>query len=137
MRARGDLECMHEPFMYNFYVHRNVREMPHFEASPDHPTAYADIRDMLLDRAQSKPVFFKDMSYYVVPQMLEDIEFCQRLTHCFLIRDPSASILSYHKLDQDVILQEIGLEAQWTHFCLLYTSPSPRDRQKSRMPSSA
>ena len=24
-----------------------------------------------------------------------------------------------------------------TYFCLLYTSPSPRDRQKSRMPSSA
>ena len=24
-----------------------------------------------------------------------------------------------------------------THPCLLYTSPSPRDRQKSRMPSSA
>jgi len=25
----------------------------------------------------------------------------------------------------------------WYGFCLLYTSPSPRDRQKSRMPSSA
>ena len=25
----------------------------------------------------------------------------------------------------------------YTYFCLLYTSPSPRDRQKSRMPSSA
>ena len=25
----------------------------------------------------------------------------------------------------------------WSHSCLLYTSPSPRDRQKSRMPSSA
>ena len=25
----------------------------------------------------------------------------------------------------------------YDHFCLLYTSPSPRDRQKSRMPSSA
>ena len=25
----------------------------------------------------------------------------------------------------------------WYYFCLLYTSPSPRDRQKSRMPSSA
>ena len=24
-----------------------------------------------------------------------------------------------------------------THFCLLYTSPSPRDRTRSRMPSSA
>ena len=26
---------------------------------------------------------------------------------------------------------------QKTKYCLLYTSPSPRDRQKSRMPSSA
>ena len=26
---------------------------------------------------------------------------------------------------------------QTKHTCLLYTSPSPRDRQKSRMPSSA
>ena len=25
----------------------------------------------------------------------------------------------------------------WLKRCLLYTSPSPRDRQKSRMPSSA
>ena len=25
----------------------------------------------------------------------------------------------------------------WCYDCLLYTSPSPRDRQKSRMPSSA
>ena len=25
----------------------------------------------------------------------------------------------------------------WIKSCLLYTSPSPRDRQKSRMPSSA
>ena len=26
---------------------------------------------------------------------------------------------------------------EYTYSCLLYTSPSPRDRQKSRMPSSA
>ena len=26
---------------------------------------------------------------------------------------------------------------EWFYYCLLYTSPSPRDRQKSRMPSSA
>ena len=30
-----------------------------------------------------------------------------------------------------------GLDALQTGACLLYTSPSPRDRQKSRMPSSA
>ena len=30
-----------------------------------------------------------------------------------------------------------GVRAECTKVCLLYTSPSPRDRQKSRMPSSA
>ena len=30
-----------------------------------------------------------------------------------------------------------GSTAGLTTICLLYTSPSPRDRQKSRMPSSA
>ena len=28
-------------------------------------------------------------------------------------------------------------QSDWMKICLLYTSPSPRDRQKSRMPSSA
>ena len=30
-----------------------------------------------------------------------------------------------------------GIALGVLHSCLLYTSPSPRDRQKSRMPSSA
>ena len=29
------------------------------------------------------------------------------------------------------------VDPDWAPVCLLYTSPSPRDRQKSRMPSSA
>ena len=32
---------------------------------------------------------------------------------------------------------EFAFEMRWPQTCLLYTSPSPRDRQKSRMPSSA
>ena len=31
----------------------------------------------------------------------------------------------------------VGTIPDWVFTCLLYTSPSPRDRQKSRMPSSA
>ena len=35
-------------------------------------------------------------------------------------------------------LKETGQHVKYqTYSCLLYTSPSPRDRQKSRMPSSA
>ena len=36
-----------------------------------------------------------------------------------------------HKTNVKAVMTE------WNLTCLLYTSPSPRDRQKSRMPSSA
>ena len=42
---------------------------------------------------------------------------------------------TFHKLHQ-MTCDLAGDEAH-TETCLLYTSPSPRDRQKSRMPSSA
>lgn len=112
MRERGDLDCAHEPFMYDYYVHRQVRKMPHFDVQDGHPTSYGAIRDMLLARGEQQPVFFKDMAYYVMPHILEDAEFCNRVTHCFLVRNPMASITSYHKLDPEVTLEEIGLEAQ-------------------------
>ena len=35
------------------------------------------------------------------------------------------------------VIMETGEIARQASGCLLYTSPSPRDRQKSRMPSSA
>ena len=49
------------------------------------------------------------------------------------------------QLTQSETLERVsGLEGAWVfagdrmvQSCLLYTSPSPRDRQKSRMPSSA
>jgi len=116
MRERGDLICAHEPFMYDYYAYRKVREMPYFEIEEDRPLAYPDIRDWLLAQAETAPVFFKDMSYYVVPQMLDDTAFMNRVTHTFLIRNPVASILSYHKLDPQVSSEEIGLEAQWKHY---------------------
>ena len=34
-------------------------------------------------------------------------------------------------------LKKVGCKVGLLDACLLYTSPSPRDRQKSRMPSSA
>ena len=35
------------------------------------------------------------------------------------------------------IAQEFNCSMDWLYTCLLYTSPSPRDRTRSRMPSSA
>ena len=115
MRERGDFECFHEPFMYDYYVHRKQAHMPYFDVDPTQPVSYSDIKTMLLEKAKHSPVFIKDMSYYVVPQMFDDMEFAKRLTHCFLIRNPMHSILSYYKLDNNVTLKEVGLEAQWQH----------------------
>ena len=40
-------------------------------------------------------------------------------------------------IDQHVVVTTLSLDAQSLYTCLLYTSPSPRDRTRSRMPSSA
>lgn len=116
MRERGDLQCLHEPFLHYYYLHRTNKSLPHFDSKEDHPTSYQDTREMILQMAEKAPVFAKDMSYYVIPELLEDVEFCVRIRHCFLIRHPRKSILSYYRLDPDFSCEEIGLAAQWQHF---------------------
>jgi len=113
MRERGDFECLHEPFMYHYYLNQKHRKMPYFEPKQDHPVTYEGVRDMILEKAQITPVFFKDMAYYVDSDIINDIKFCKNTTHCFLIRNPQAAIASYYKLDNEVTLPEIGIEAQW------------------------
>ena len=39
--------------------------------------------------------------------------------------------------DLENTMEDLTINQRQFEFCLLYTSPSPRDRQKSRMPSSA
>jgi hypothetical protein len=119
MRERGDCTCFHEPFLYDYYVAREVRRFPHFEPEAGKPRDYAAIRAMLMAAAERQPVFFKDMSYYVVPRLFSDRAFAERVTHLFLIRDPRRSIASFHKLDPDLTCEEIGLEAQWRHAAFL------------------
>ena len=55
----------------------------------------------------------------------------------FTDEEPRANPLRYLILDllENVVSYELLDELP--RYCLLYTSPSPRDRQKSRMPSSA
>ena len=48
------------------------------------------------------------------------------------------NIMEFSKAFNDATKDEVpGTPLPTTITCLLYTSPSPRDRQKSRMPSSA
>ena len=54
--------------------------------------------------------------------------------------DPNAALVPRPSVLSLAIKEKAALYAAYMPFlkhCLLYTSPSPRDRQKSRMPSSA
>ena len=58
----------------------------------------------------------------------------------YLLQTKEGQIKDAHSISAGLDYPGIGPEHAWLHdigSCLLYTSPSPRDRQKSRMPSSA
>lgn len=112
MRERGDLTVLHEPFMYHHYLTTKDRLFPGFAPEPGHPATYEDIRAMILEKAQDGPVFFKDMAYYVADALPLDPGFATRISHAFLLRDPTEAALSYAKRDPDFTRLELGHEAQ-------------------------
>ena len=63
-------------------------------------------------------------------QLMEHAPFCERD-----IRTPQNLKTHDQKGDFEVLIKKQGMIHPYT--CLLYTSPSPRDRTRSRMPSSA
>ncbi|WP_460366119.1 hypothetical protein, partial [Staphylococcus aureus] len=65
-------------------------------------------------------VFFKQKTAYEIAQCLVGSEMC--------IRDRAITYTTKPGETEQAVL---------THACLLYTSPSPRDTERSRMPSSA
>ena len=50
---------------------------------------------------------------------------------------PKKGMNSDENMNPGLVMSEDKQMAAMPSICLLYTSPSPRDRQKSRMPSSA
>jgi hypothetical protein len=116
MLERGDLKVFHEPFIHLYYLGDAKKVLKYFEPEPTHPTSYRGIRDMILHASEKRPIFVKDMSYYVSDYIRRDPAFVGRVHNTFLIRNPEKSIPSYYRLDDEVTLEEIGLEAQYRHF---------------------
>ena len=52
-------------------------------------------------------------------------------------KETGSAALKEGKTAYDDVTKQLGATTEDLDACLLYTSPSPRDRQKSRMPSSA
>ena len=89
MLERGDMATLHEPFLYLYYVHDARKRLPHLHVDPRRPASYEDIRSMILETARTRPVFVKDMCYYVRHRIHDDVDFIRRMTSTFLVRDPA------------------------------------------------
>ena len=57
--------------------------------------------------------------------------------HMLLATEFESLEYDYWHLCEAVQVWDVGVERQVSINCLLYTSPSPRDKRQSRMPSSA
>ena len=54
-----------------------------------------------------------------------------------VVASQKAATTTLNTLQELENVQDIDITTRADNTCLLYTSPSPRDREKSRMPSSA
>ena len=116
MLQRGDLDTLHEPFIYLYYLGEARKSLYFFDPDPQHPTDYQGIRDMILQRTCDRPVFVKDMCYYVTDHFPADQLMLAQAIHTYLIRTPERSVPSYYRLDPDVTREELGLEAVYRHY---------------------
>ena len=74
---------------------------------------------------------------FTINERTGTFSFSNELVGKLIILEYISDSLAY---DADMKLPKTAEQAMYMHIaysCLLYTSPSPRDRQKSRMPSSA
>ena len=81
----------------------------------------------LEDRALFPLLFADFLNYFVARDLFRSIE--------TMVEAPDAFDQLIEPSRLDAFASELAKQDCW--FCLLYTSPSPRDRTRSRMPSSA
>lgn len=99
--------------MYYYYVELRNKEMPFFETEPDRPSRFKDIVALMMEKTRERPVFSKDMAYYVLPEITRHPCLAQQIQHLFLLRDPRKSLMSYYRLDPGMQCEEVGIEALW------------------------
>ena len=69
---------------------------------------------------------------------IDNLQYCNWTRDVFQINREAGLDAVHVTIVYHEDFNELGNQIKkWDNFCLLYTSPSPRDRQKSRMPSSA
>ena len=98
--------------------------------------------DRLLDFDLSEElnhgIAVSNLAYAVAAELGQDEEFCYQMAIAGMLHDIGKLKLTDYINGQEndpLLIEELKYVRM--HSCLLYTSPSPRDTERSRMPSSA
>jgi sulfotransferase family protein len=103
MAERGDFQVLHEPFS-------NLAEFGHTTVRGHPVRTERDLVRAIGELAADGPVFFKDTTDERYETVLSDVDFLRSTAHTFLIRHPAETIASYHALNPEVRLSQIGAE---------------------------
>jgi hypothetical protein len=115
MHHHSDCFVFHEPFQAKYYQ-ATCKSVPNIDMSSVLRGNYIEIRDKILEKSKTVPVFVKDMSYHALPEFVSDPDFSRKMLNVFLVRDPRKSIPSFYKQDKALTFNEIGYEAQWKQY---------------------
>ncbi|MGD9107919.1 MAG: hypothetical protein PVI75_01985 [Gammaproteobacteria bacterium] len=123
MIERGDFEIFHEPFAY--YYSKKHKGQQQFNLSPpriieqlDNPASYNQIKNLLINSSKSKNTFFKELSFFVSNEFIQDTDFIKKITNTFIIRDLKKTIISLAKLSKKLNFNSlcIGIREQYQIF---------------------
>ena len=134
-RNAHHLSCAMQKMPYNFVVRCVVHVQLIVRADRDSSSALARVCVFLPDGSATETMIVETclMNRTAVSSLLTSLYCCR---HQF-IPCPAFSVVSLPLRLEWNNGSYIPLQTTVAGYCLLYTSPSPRDRQKSRMPSSA
>ena len=107
-------------------IHHDKRLAPFFREIKKSVVEYLDYFE--IDKSTFNVNFVKTWFTICDPQQTLPVHYhsCSHISFVYYIQTPGDPLVLHKKNPNE-----------WFGDCLLYTSPSPRDRQKSRMPSSA
>lgn len=115
MRAwgnRADTAVVDEPF-YGYYLATTGLDHPGRDAViAAQPSDWRDVVAAITGPApDGKPIWYqKHMAHHLLAEV--DRAWLERMTHCFLIRDPAEVLASYTRVRARVTLAELGLPQQ-------------------------